>query len=195
MRGLVLLESPLAFGSDSGTLTALVRRTPPIRCAGLGRIPGSLLDLLSASASPEEFVFWRARDRMAALGDPAALRTHLLVERWSLDEFPMPARLFEDVVETLYRENRFAGGRLCVGGRTARARNVTAPLMGVVDPLSDIVPMAAMRPFFETARSRSKTLLNYSGEPGVALRHTGILVGPNAHRAVWPAILDWARRR
>jgi hypothetical protein len=46
------------------------------------------------------------------LFSPEVLAAHLGVERWTYDEFPMPGRLFEEVLELLYREDRLMKGVL-----------------------------------------------------------------------------------
>ncbi len=67
-------------------------------------------------------------DWVNSLGDPEALRTHLLVERWSLDEVSLPRRFFEDVVEVLYREDRFMRGELRLKGQRAAPDAVDVPV-------------------------------------------------------------------
>jgi hypothetical protein len=61
-----------------------------------------VLNALSLVASPESFLWWRWRDRLLSAGDPASLRTHLLVERWTgviaaLDAIPEAAQIKEKV--------------------------------------------------------------------------------------------------
>jgi polyhydroxyalkanoate synthase subunit PhaC len=152
-----------------------------------------LLNALSLAASPKSFLWWRWRDLLLSAGDLAALRTHLLVERWTLDEYAMPSALFADVVD-LYREDRFLRGTLRVEGQTAAPRNLTMPVLAVVDPESDLVPPSSVMPFLDALPNRNWTLLHYEGDTGVALRHVGVLAGRNAHSILWPEILAWIRR-
>jgi polyhydroxyalkanoate synthase len=72
---------------------------------------------------------------------------------------------------------------------------VTAPLLAVVDPESDVVPPSSVVPFLDVLPERDWTLLHYEGDTGVALRHVGVLVGRNAHRLLWPKILDWVKAK
>jgi poly[(R)-3-hydroxyalkanoate] polymerase subunit PhaC len=195
IRGLVLLEAPLSFAGDTGAIAALIRIVPSTNALRhASGYPGTLLNALSLVASPESFLWWRWRDRLASALDPAAYRTHLLVERWTLDEYAMPSDLFADVID-LYRQDSFMRGTLEVGGRTAAASNVTAPVLAVIDPESDVVPPSSVMPFLDVLPGRNWTLLDYEGDTGVALRHVGVLVGRNAHRLLWPEILDWVRRQ
>ena len=62
-------------------------------------VPGSLLSQVSAWASPETFVWTRLLDAMLSSADPAALAIHARVERWSLDEVPLPARLAHETLQ------------------------------------------------------------------------------------------------
>jgi polyhydroxyalkanoate synthase subunit PhaC len=195
LRGLVLLEAPLHFGRDAGAFAPLVAASPDLRPLQptLGLVPGSLLDLATVVAAPQEFVVERHLDLLTSLGRPQAW-LHLRVARWSLDEFALPARLFVDVVETLYRDDALMRGRLAVAGRRVGPATLTAPLLSVVDPLSTAIPPSSILPFHHAAACRDKVLLEYRGDQGVALQHVGVLVGATAHTAIWPQIVEWIDR-
>ncbi|WP_349617736.1 alpha/beta fold hydrolase [Azotobacter salinestris] len=191
--GLVLLEAPIQFGTAADAFTPFVARAPHARqlTALLHEVPGSFLSMAAARAAPDSFVQARWTDWLNSLSDREALQTHLLVTRWTLDELPMPRRLFEEVVELLYRENRFMGGTLTVGGRPATPAGAKTPVLSVVDPRSHVVPPDAVLPFHAAAGSGDAQLLWYEGDVGVALQHVGVLVGRRAHREVWPQVLQW----
>jgi len=192
VRTLVLLEAPTKFGGDAGPFAPLVAMTPRAALREtFDAIPGSFLDLVSVTASPLSFLTARWLDRLAAAGDPVALATHWRVERWALDEFPLPGRFFEEVVEQLYREDRFLAGRLSVNGRTASPAALAMPILGVVRPESRIIPPQSVQPLHDIAPSRRQRLLRYHGDRGVSLQHVGVLVGTTAHRLIWPVILRW----
>ncbi len=198
VRGLVLLEAPIRFGRHAGAFAPVVALAPDAGAvtAALGdAVPGSFLDVVSVAASPATIVWSRWIDRLGSLGDAEALRTHIAVERWTLDEFPLPARLFEEVVGLLYREDRFMAGTLRVAGRPAPPASVVAPLLSVFDPRSPLIPSESVLAFHRAAASRTKRVLHYEGDKGVALQHVGVLVGGNAHRRLWPEILGWMGER
>ncbi|MCZ7594556.1 MAG: alpha/beta fold hydrolase [Hyphomicrobium sp.] len=192
---LVLLEAPLSFAEDTGAIARLIRQFPSVEAlSGFDDCPGVLLGALGVAASPESFLWWRWRDGVASLVDPEALYTHLLVERWLLDELAMPGGLFADVVD-LYQQDHFMRRTLRVGDKPAAARNVTAPVLAVIDPESDVVPPSSVMPFLDVLPGRDKKLLRYEGDTGIALRHVGVLVGRNAHRTLWPEVLAWVNSR
>ena len=91
-------------------------------------VAGSLVNVMSAAALPEAFVWQRRADLLASLAAPAMLAHHARVARWTLDEFPLPARLFVDVAEALYRDDRLRRGCLRLGTETAALARLTAPV-------------------------------------------------------------------
>src|SRR5690606_36977133 len=117
---------------------------------------------------------------------PAAHRLHAQVRRWSLDESPMARRLFVEVVEALYRENRFAERRLELAGRLADPRSLQAPILAVRDPCSRLVPPPSIEAYSTHTASNDVQILEYHGDVGVMLQHVGVLVGKSAPERLWP---------
>jgi polyhydroxyalkanoate synthase len=189
----ILLESPLHFERGSCCFRPLVDAAPDARriADSFGQVPGVFLNMMSAMAEPQAFGWERMTDRWLSLGNPQAMATHMRVERWTHDEFPLPGRLFTELVEDLYRNDAFMQGELEIGGRRIGPQDLRAPLVSVVDPRSKVIPEAALAPFHEAASSRRKCLLHYEGDVGVNLQHVGVLVGNSAHARIWPAIFDW----
>src|SRR3954447_18722819 len=68
---------------------------------------------------------------------------------------------------------------------------LAVPRLTVVHPPSAAIPPRSILPFHHAATSPDKKLLHYRGDHGVALQHVGVLIGANAHIALWPQILDW----
>ncbi|GAB3550268.1 hypothetical protein GCM10027343_33170 [Noviherbaspirillum agri] len=193
VAGTVLIETPLHFARDSGSFTPLVIFGPPADGIArmLERVPGSMLSMASSTASPATFSAERYADFIASLGSSSQMQNHIQVERWTLDEAPMAGVLFEQVVEQLYRRDELMRGQLLVDGRRIGPKSLSSPLLSVYDPRSVVIPPASVIAFHEAAASRTKRLLRYDGDTGVALAHVGALVGDNAHRHLWPQIFGW----
>lgn len=189
LAGLVLLPAPFSFAAGSSTfrdtLVAIAPEMPP----ALDVVPGSLLPQLSALAAPETFIWSRLVDAGQSLGDPSALAMHLWIERWTLDEFPLPSRLVREVLEWLYCENRFCAGSLQIDDKLVGPRCLCCPTIAVVNTADAIVPSASVAEFIELMPQGYGHLLQYPGEPGVALQHLALLVGHQAHASVWPKFI------
>jgi len=196
VRAAILLESPLHFAPSFCCFNPLVKATPDARAIAdaFGHVPGAFLNMMSAMAEPQAFQWERGMDRFLSMLDPKAMATHMQVERWTHDEFPLPGKLFTEIVESLYRRDEFMQGRLAVGNRTIGPQDLRAPLCSVVDPRSKVIPLQAVVPFNEAAASERKLVLEYEGDVGVNLQHVGVLVGRNAHARLWPAIFAWLEK-
>jgi polyhydroxyalkanoate synthase len=193
VRATIVLESPLHFEAATCCFNPLVKATAHAQDIAdrFGHVPGVFLNMMSAMAEPQAFQWERMMDRSLSMFDPKAMTTHMQVERWTHDEFPLPGRLFTDIVESLYRNDEFMQGKLLINGRTIGPRDLRAPLASVVDPRSKVIPLQAVVPFNQAAASTNKLVLNYDGDVGVNLQHVGVLVGRNAHATLWPALFEW----
>ncbi|WP_407158553.1 alpha/beta fold hydrolase [Bradyrhizobium sp. STM 3557] len=186
VQKLLLIEAPLRFGEQIGALrpVTIYPGTP----LGTDRhVPGSLLDLASVSAAPDEFAFGRWIDAFSSLLDEEALSIHTRVIRWTLDEFAPSAPLLEGVIDLLYRRDLFARNELHLLGRDVRVESLAdVHVAAIVDHSSRVVPFqSALEPL------RSPTVISYTPETGVGLQHVGPLVGRRAHRDVWPRVVHW----
>jgi polyhydroxyalkanoate synthase len=109
---------------------------------------------------------------------------------WALDEVALPGKLVSEIVELLYRENRFCRGILKVGERTIGPENLSAPTLAIVNTTDLVAPLHSVSPIGEALRPERLNIIEYPGESGVCLQHLGILVGRHAHAQVWPQIID-----
>jgi polyhydroxyalkanoate synthase len=191
IRGLVLLSTPLCFAPGSCRFRDAIIALAPPTLSTVEIVPGSLLSQLSAMASPETFLWSRLVDVALSIGDPEALMVHARVERWALDEFPLPGRLVHEILEWLYRENRFCAGTLSIGGRIFGPSSLQLPLLAVVNTADAVAPRQSIAPFIDAMPAGDIRLIEYPGETGVGLQHLAILVGRHAHAKVWPEVISW----
>ncbi|HEX3521118.1 MAG TPA: alpha/beta fold hydrolase [Stellaceae bacterium] len=120
VRGLVLLSTPLCFAPGSCRFRDVIIAMAPPTPSAIEVVPGSLLSQLSVMASPETFLWSRLVDAALSMGDRRALALHVRVERWALDEFPLPGRLVHEILEWLYRDNRFCADHITETAATRR---------------------------------------------------------------------------
>jgi len=125
------------------------------------------------------------------MGDPEALIVHARVERWPLDEFPLPGRLVHEILDWLYRENRFCAGTLRIGDRILGPSSLRVSFLAVVNTADAVAPPRSVAPLIDAMPAEDTRLIEYPGETGVGLQHLAILVGRHAHAAVWPEVISW----
>ena len=195
VRGLALIDAPLSFGEEGDPLShaiAAIPNAPSPRIIFGSPVPGSAINLLSALAAPNVYLGQPIADFAGSLFDPVAMVIHAHVRRWMLDEFPIPGRLFDDIVELLYRNNRFMHGSLEIGGKPTGVERLQGRLLAVVNSAGGIVPPMSIHAALNKVGPRmSRQVLAYQGGHGPALQHLGPLVAPRAHQRLWPEIIRW----
>src|SRR5262245_51173843 len=70
---------------------------------------------------------------MRLRASPTAGLWKFTLERWALDEAPLPGRLVHQILEWLYRENQFCRGALTVLGRRIGPSDLDLPTLAVVN--------------------------------------------------------------
>jgi polyhydroxyalkanoate synthase len=110
IRGLVLLSAPLCFEPAMSRFRDVLISLVPSKLSNTDPFPGSLLSYMSALASPGTFIWSRLIDAALSASDLRALDLHARIERWALDEVPLPGKLVHQIIEWLYRENRLCRG-------------------------------------------------------------------------------------
>ena len=191
IRGLVLLGAPLCFKTGTSRFRDAMASIPVAALGGYDPVPGSLITELCAVACPETFVWARLMDAVASSGDRRAAELHMRIERWALDEMPLSGKLVRELLEWLYREDRFATRTLSLHGRSLGFSDVQLPVLAVINAADEIAPPNAVTPFVDVAPNPLVRTIEYSGETGVVLQHLGILVGRRARAEIWPQILAW----
>jgi len=191
MEGLVLLGAPLCFRPGESPFRDALVRLVPAPVSDSDPYPGSILSQASAAASPETFIWSRFMDAVLSAADRTAMDIYARVERWALDEVALPGKLVREIVELLYRENRFCRGTLDFEGRTIGPQNLSAPTLAIVNMADLVAPLHSVSPISEALGPERFHIIEYPGERGVCLQHLGILVGRHAYAKVWPQIIDW----
>ena len=193
IRGLILLGAPLCFEpATSRFRDALVSLIPPVLPDG-DPFPGSLLSLIATLASPGTFIWSRVIDTALSITDRHALEINARVERWTLDEVPLPGKLVHQIIQSLYRENRFCRGTLKVSEALVGPSSLSVPALAVVTTADEVAPLASVKPCIEAMPATGVRIIQYPGEVGVGLQHLGILVGREARAHVWPEIISWIK--
>ncbi len=195
IRGLALLGAPLCFEPGTSRFADTVASIDAAILSEASVVPGSFLSLVSAIASPETFIWSRLGDAALSLTDPAKVDIHTRVERWALDEVPLPGKLVYQIFQWLYKENQLCRGMLRIAGKRIASRDVVVPVLAVVDTADDIAPLESVKPFLDAVGTRDVRIVECPGETGVALQHLAVLIGRGAHTRVWPEIVQWLTSR
>lgn len=193
LEGLILLGAPLCFETGTCKFRDALVALLPTEVSEADEFPGSLLSCMAALAAPGTFIWSRLVDAALSAADRQALEIHALVERWSLDEVALPGKLVHQIMQWLFRENRFCRGTLQVYGSFVGPSTLTVPMLAVVNTADEIAPLTSIKPCLDAVPIEDAQIIEYPGEVGVGLQHLGVLVGRQAHARVWPEIIAWLK--
>lgn len=191
IRGLVLLGAPLCFRPSTSRFRDALVSLVPSNLSETEPCPGSLLSHMSALASPDTFIWSRLTDAALSVTDGHAMEIHARVERWALDEVPLPGKLVHQLIEWLYRENLFCQGALRIDGTLVGPQSVSAPTLAIINMADEVAALDSVKPFIDAIPANRARIIEYPGEIGVCLQHLGILIGRVAYAQVWPNIISW----
>ncbi|HET9686521.1 MAG TPA: alpha/beta fold hydrolase [Pseudolabrys sp.] len=191
IRGLVLLSAPLCFQPETSRFRDALVSLVPSGLVNAEPCPGSLLSHMSALASPSTFIWSRFVDAVLSGADDHAREIHARVERWALDEVPLSGELVRQIIEWLYRENRFCRGNLKISNRLIGPVTLTTPTLAAVNVDDDVAPIVSVKPFVDSMPIKDVRIVEIAGETGVCFQHLGILIGHKTQVAVWPEIVSW----
>src|SRR5689334_23167909 len=60
---------------------------------------------------------------------------------------PLPGKLVHQIIEWLYRENRFCSNELKIGGKFIGPSTLPVPTLAVVNTADDVAPLNSLKPF------------------------------------------------
>lgn len=194
VRGLVLLGAPLSFEPGSSAFRDTVVANGH-GAFGNGTVAGSQLSQFCALVAPGSFVWERSLDAFLSVTDPVAFDIHVRIERWALDEVPLSSLLVREIVEWLYRENRFQHRELAVAGRKLGPQDLICNTLAVVNEVDEVGPRASVEPFFALMDGVDREIFTFPPEIGVGLQHLAVLAGRRARAETWPRIAEWITDR
>src|SRR5262245_27878714 len=110
-----------------------------------------------------------------------------LFERWMNSDVPLAGRIFREVTQDIFQQNRLRQNRLRVGGAVVDLRRITCPVLNVIGAEDDVVHPQSSLPLLACVGSADKeTLLFPTG-------HVGAVVSTAAHQKLWPQVGQWLR--
>jgi len=140
------LGAPLCFEpATSKFRDALVSLIPP-ELSDADPCPGSLLSYIATLAAPGTFIWSRLTDAALSVTDGRALEIQARVERWILDEVSLLGKLVHQIMQWLYRENRFCRGTFKVRETLVGPSSLSVPTLAVVNMADDVAPLASVKP-------------------------------------------------
>ena len=181
VRRLVLLATPVDTHRGEHRLGRLLRASGPVSQSR--NVSGAELAAAFASLRLTDLAVRRYRPGTDA--PPEAAERWQRMETWMYDCPDQPARLVQETVDWLYRENRLARGLLELDGHRVRLDALRIPVFNVAARKDHLVPAESA---LALAESLPDGIVTSRLEPG---GHLGLFVSRRSQHTLIPAIGAW----
>jgi poly(3-hydroxyalkanoate) synthetase len=150
------------------------------------------------NVSGEEMLrFWSkapSRDDIAAalqrsLDDEEGAALLARFDRWNAQTLNLPGTYYLQIVNSIFRENRIAGGNFTALGHAIDLKAVRAPIFLLAGLDDDVVP-ATQALATAGLLGTPAAFVAAASEPS---NHLGLSMGARTHAYAWPRIAEWLR--
>jgi polyhydroxyalkanoate synthase subunit PhaC len=87
-----------------------------------------------------------------------------VVERWALDEVPLPGKLVHQIIEWLYRENRLCRGTLKLGETLVGPPRLSVRTLTVVNTADEVASVGSVKPFLDAMATEDVRMIEYPAD-------------------------------
>jgi polyhydroxyalkanoate synthase len=191
VRNLVTLTAPIDF-SDAGTFSVWTDREhldAEMVAAGLGNVPGELIDLGNKMLRPVTNYVGAQMTMWERLMGGQDMTGWLAMSKWVNDGVPFPGRAFAQWIGSFYQENRLVKGDLTINDEPVDLSRITVPLLNIAGERDHIVPPGMARPLNDLVSSVDQEFFL------LPAGHVGLLVGAGARKGLWPKVSGWLETR
>jgi len=196
VKALVCAGSPLDTHAGDGVIEQLAKALPmsfyeSLVAAGNGLLEGQFMLEGFKSMHPEEHLMNKYITLYENLDDPQYLKRTEMFERWYENTIDLPGRWYLQVIQQLFKENRFAKGEFVGLGKNTKPQNITCPLYLLAGAKDDITPQEQVfsaAEFFGTPADKVVKDLASGG-------HIGLFMGTHPLKENWPKIAAWLSRQ
>lgn len=189
VKNLVLHATPTDI---EGKETVVERWTTAIDTEKLvqtfGNVPGFLLNLAFVLRNPVETMlkYWRYFSEPRSKSE---MLQFFSIELWLYDSIPIIGRVYQDIVNQIYKKNLLIKNKMTVGNTVINLKNISMPLLSIIGTKDDLVPPESSKKIMEIVPSTDKKLIEFN------TGHVGLCVSQIAHEKLWPEVGQWLAKR
>lgn len=189
LAGLITLATPWNNNGEDNRLAQLAQQIDiPALAAATSNISGPGLATLFASLKP--FALGPLRyNALADLSDAdeSELAEFMRMERWMYGGPDLAGAAFVEFTQQIYQNNALANGTLPLESFRVSLSDIDIPIFNAYATQDHLVPPSAAGNL-KQAVSGAVTEMELPGG------HLGLFIGRRAHKALYPAMLDWLEK-
>lgn len=192
VNSLVLAGAPIDTNAGDGPIKNMAQKSPMsfykdmVATSG-GLMPGRFMLQGWKNMHPEEHYFKSYVSLYENIDDPSYLSKEETFESWYENPIDLPGRWYLQVIQQLFKENRFAKGEFVGLGRVLNLSAITCPtylLAGKDDDITTPEQVLAAEQLISTPAADIRNKIVPGG-------HIGLFMGSRTLRETWPEIAQW----
>jgi poly(3-hydroxyalkanoate) synthetase len=196
VNSLVLAGSPIDTDAGNGPIKRMVHESQmsfyeELVALGGGLMKGKFMLQGWKNMHPEQHYIQDQIDLYERIDDPAYLKKEETFESWYENPIDLPGRWYLQVIQQLFKENRFAKGTFVGLGRRLDLKSITCPvylLAGDSDDITTKEQVFDAEKYLGTPKDKIEKKLVPGG-------HIGLFMGSRTLKESWPSIARWVLAR
>lgn len=153
-----------------------------------GNVPAWLLNLAFIMRNPVETLLKYPR----YFSEPRSLdeiTQFFSIETWLYDSRPIIGKVYQEIVNELYKKNSLIKNEMRVGPNLINLKNISMPLLDIIGTKDDLVPPESSKSIIDAVSSIDKKLIEFP------TGHVGLCISTPAHEKLWPEVGKWLSLR
>ena len=192
IASLVCAGAPLDTQAGDGEIRELANNLPMsfyanLVTAGGGLLKGQFMLEGFKEMHPEQHLMNKYVSLYEHIDDPEFLRRNEAFERWYENTVNLPGRWYLQVIEQIFKENRFAKGEFIALGQNVKPQTITCPLYLLAGSTDDITPQDQVFNATHFLGTPADKVIKELAPGG----HIGLFMGSHALQENWPKIAAW----
>jgi len=193
VKNLILMVAPIDFHA-SGRSPGLINLwgggiNPDLMVAGLGNIPGDLMNFGFLMLQPFALMVQKYADMIDIVDDKAKLLNFLRMEEWIFDSPDLAGEAYKQFVKDFFQDNKLIKGEVVIGKDKVNLANITMPVLNVYAEKDHLVPPPSSRALEKVVGSKDYTDMPFP------VGHIGMYVSGKAQKDLAPSIANWIKAR
>ena len=185
VKNMILHATPTDFGKSPTVLESWIKSIDIQRFVQIfGNVPSSFLNIAFLMRNPLEaalkYQFYFSKPRSMK-----EIMQFLAVESWLYDSVPIIGKVFEQMINDIYKNNLLIQNKMMLGKDLVDLKKITMPVLNIVGTRDDLVSAESSRTITDVISSVDKKTLEFP------TGHVGLCISRNAHKHLWPEVGKW----
>ncbi len=186
LNSLILMAVPIDSSKDNTTLSRWTKAMDAKKFVKeYGHMDGQLLNMVFIMRNPIRYTILKYANLMKRIHDLDFLDTFLAVERWLYNTPIIPGKLYQEVLDYIYKDNMLISNRLELDGKRIDISIIDLPLLTIVAENDDLTSAASTLAINDHVSSKDKHTISIPGG------HIGLCISSIAHKKLWPEVARW----